>query len=204
MAANETNILNRLYFVAGCMFIFGIAVVVKLLTIQYVNGDKYRKLAEERTIEDRPIPANRGNVYSVNGNLLATSIPKYDIRIDTKTPKDKLWQEQLGPLCDSLSKYSGKSVSYYKENLRKARAKQNRYYLLARDIGYSEYLRLRDFPLLKLGAYKGGLIVEQTTKREHPMGGISMRTIGYERTDEQGNITRAGFHWPLPIFCFIR
>ena len=192
MAANETNILNRLYFVAGCMFIFGIAVVVKLLTIQYVNGDKYRKLAEERTIEDRPIPANRGNVYSVNGNLLATSIPKYDIRIDTKTPKDKLWQEQLGPLCDSLSKYSGKSVSYYKENLRKARAKQNRYYLLARDIGYSEYLRLRDFPLLKLGAYKGGLIVEQTTKREHPMGGISMRTIGYERTDEQGNITRAG------------
>mgnify|MGYP000627809214 FL=1 len=192
MAANETNILNRLYFVAGCMFIFGIAVVVKLLTIQYVNGDKYRKLAEERTIEDRPIPANRGNVYSVNGNLLATSIPKYDIRIDTKTPKDKLWQEQLGPLCDSLSKYSGKSVSYYKENLRKARAKQNRYYLLARDIGYSEYLRLRDFPLLKLGAYKGGLIVEQTTKREHPMGGISMRTIGYERIDEQGNITRAG------------
>jgi len=192
VAANETNILNRLYFVAGCMFIFGIAVVVKLLTIQYVNGDKYRKLAEERTIEDRPIPANRGNVYSVNGNLLATSIPKYDIRIDTKTPKDKLWQEQLGPLCDSLSKYSGKSVSYYKENLRKARAKQNRYYLLARDIGYSEYLRLRDFPLLKLGAYKGGLIVEQTTKREHPMGGISMRTIGYERTDEQGNITRAG------------
>jgi cell division protein FtsI (penicillin-binding protein 3) len=192
VAANETNILNRLYFVAGCMFIFGIAVVVKLLTIQYVNGDKYRKLAEERTIEDRPIPANRGNVYSVNGNLLATSIPKYDIRIDTKTPKDKLWQEQLGPLCDSLSKYSGKSVSYYKENLRKARAKQNRYYLLARDIGYSEYLRLRDFPLLKLGAYKGGLIVEQTTKREHPMGGISMRTIGYERIDEQGNITRAG------------
>ena len=192
MAVNETNILNRLYFVAGCMFIFGIAVVVKLFAIQYVNGDKYRALAEKQTIEDRPIPANRGNVYSVNGNLLATSIPKYDIRIDTKTPKKKVWQEQIGPLCDSLSRYSGKSSSYYRENLRKARAKKNRYYLLARDIGYSDYLRLRDFPLLKLGAFKGGLIVEQTTKREHPMGGISMRTIGYERTDQDGNVTRAG------------
>ncbi|WP_299885522.1 penicillin-binding protein [uncultured Lacinutrix sp.] len=174
------------------MFIFGIAVVVKLLTIQYVNGEKYRDLAEKRTVENKIIPANRGNVYSVNGNLLATSIPKYDIRIDTKTPKKKVWQEQLGPLCDSLSKYSGKSASYYKENLRKARAKENRYYLLARDIGYSDYLRLRDFPMLKLGAFKGGLIVEQTTKREHPMGGISMRTIGYERVDEDGNVTRAG------------
>ncbi|WP_198520132.1 penicillin-binding protein [Lacinutrix sp. Bg11-31] len=174
------------------MFIFGLAVVVKLLLIQYVDGDKYRELADKGTIENKPIPANRGNVYSVNGNLLATSIPKYDIRIDTKTPKKKVWQEQIGPLCDSLSKYSGRSSGYYRENLRKARAKKNRYYLLARDIGYSDYIRLRDFPLLKLGAFKGGLIVEQTTKREHPMGGISMRTIGYERTDEDGNITRAG------------
>ena len=192
MAVNETNILNRLYFVAGCMFIFGIAVVVKLLTIQSVTGDKYRNLAEKRTVENKIIPANRGNVYSVNGNLLATSIPKYDIRIDTKTPKKKIWQENIGPLCDSLSKYSGRSASYYRENLRKARAKQNRYYLLARDIGYSDYLRIRNFPMLKFGAFKGGLIVEQTTKREHPMGGISMRTIGYERTDEDGNVTRAG------------
>jgi len=181
-----------LYFVAGCIFIFGIAVVVKLLTIQYVNGDKYRELAESRIIEDRPIPANRGNVYSVNGNLLATSITKYDILIDTKSPKKKVWQEQIGPLCDSLSIYSGKSSSYYRKKLRKAYAKKNRYYLLARDIGYSDYLRLRNFPLLKLGAYKGGLIVEQTTKREHPMGGIAQRTIGYERTDDKGNVTRPG------------
>jgi len=194
VAVNETNILNRLYFVAGCMFIFGLAVVLKLLSIQYLHGDKYRDLAEKRTIENRDIPASRGNVYSVNGNLLATSIPKYDIRIDTdvKTIKKKLWQDQIGPLCDSLSAYSGKSSSYYRENLRKARAKKNRYYLLARDISYSDYLRLRDFPILKYGAFKGGLIVEQNTKREHPMGGISMRTIGYERTDEDGNVTRAG------------
>ena len=192
MAVNEKNILNRLYFVAGCLFVFGFAVVIKLLTIQYVNGEKYRGLAEKSKSENKIIPANRGNVYSINENLLATSIPKYDIRIDTKTPKKKVWQEQIGPLCDSLSKFSGRSSNYYRENLRKARAKKNRYYLLARDIGYSDYLRLRDFPLLKLGAFKGGLIVEQNTKREHPMGGISMRTIGYERTDEDGNITRAG------------
>ncbi|WP_052158397.1 penicillin-binding protein [Lacinutrix jangbogonensis] len=174
------------------MFIFGLAVVIKLLTIQYVNGDKYRDLAEKRTIENRDIPANRGNVYSVNGNLLATSIPKYDIRIDTKTPREKVWQKQIGPLCDSLSKYRGKPASYYRNRLDKAKANKNRYFLLARDIGYSDYLRVRNFPLLKLGAFKGGLIMEQNTKREHPMGGISMRTIGYERTDENGNVTRAG------------
>ena len=192
MAENETNILNRLYFIAGCMFIFGLAVVFKLLTIQFINGDKYRSLADDRTIKNVIIPANRGNVYSVNGNLLATSIPKYDIRIDAITPSVKTFEKYLKPLSDSLSKYSGKPSSYYQKEIRKARANKNRYYLLARDIGYSDYIRLRNFPMLNLGAYKGGLIVEQNTKREHPMGGISMRTIGYERKDDDGNITRAG------------
>ena len=192
MAVNEKGILNRLYFVAGCMFIFGLAVVFKLLSIQFLQGDKYKAMATERVVKDVIIPANRGNVYSVNGNLLATSIPKYDIRLDALTPSSRTFEKYIEPLCDSLSKYTGKSSSKLEKDIRKARANKNRYYLLARNIGYSEYIRLRGFPLLSLGAFKGGLIVEQTTKREHPMGGIAQRTIGYERTDDQGNITRPG------------
>ncbi|OEK07390.1 penicillin-binding protein [Flavivirga aquatica] len=174
------------------MFIFGIAVVFKLLSIQFLQGDKYRALASERVVEDVVIPANRGNVYSINGNLLATSIPKYDIRLDALTPSNNRFEKYIKPLCDSLSKYSGKSSSQLEKQIRRARAHKNRYFLLARDIGYSDYIRLRNFPLLELGAFKGGLIVEQTTKREHPMGGIAQRTIGYERVDEDGNITRPG------------
>lgn len=192
MAISEKNILNRLYFIAGCMFLFGFLVLFKLVNIQFVQGDKYRAMASERVVKDVTIPANRGNVYSVNGNLLATSIPKYDIRLDAITPSVKTFEANLKPLCDSLSKYSGRPSSYYQKEIRKARANKNRYYLLARNIGYSDYIRLRNFPLLKLGAFKGGLIVEQTTKREHPMGGIAQRTIGYERTDEDGNVTRPG------------
>ena len=51
---------------------------------------------------------------------------------------------------------------------------------------------MRNFPLLNLGAIKGGLIVEQTTRREHPMGEIASRSIGYERFDEDGHVSRAG------------
>lgn len=174
------------------MFIFALAVVFKLLSIQFFQGDKYRSLAETRTIKNVVIPANRGNLYSADGNLLATSIPKYDIRIDAITPSSKTFEAYLKPLCDSLSSFSGKPSSYYQKEIRKARANKNRYYLLARNIGYSDYIRVRNFPLLKLGAFKGGLIVEQTTKREHPMGGIAQRSIGYERFDEDGNVTRAG------------
>lgn len=192
MAVKEKHILNRLYFVAGIMFVFALVVVFKLFTIQVVQGDKYRELAEKRTVKNVTIPANRGNVYASDGSLLATSIPKYDIRIDALTPTQKTFEKYLKPLSDSLSKYSGRSSAYYQRELRKARANKNRYYLLARNINYTDYARLRNFPMLNLGAYRGGLIVEQTTKREHPMGAIAQRSIGYERIDDEGHVTRAG------------
>ncbi|TYA84472.1 penicillin-binding protein [Seonamhaeicola marinus] len=174
------------------MFVFGLAVVFKLFSIQFLQGDKYKALAEKRVVKDVVIPANRGNVYSANGNLLATSITKYDIRLDAVTSSSKNFEKYLKPLSDSLSKFNGKSSSYYQRELTKARVNKNRYFLLAKSIGYSDYIRIRNFPLLKLGAFKGGLIVEQSTKREHPMGGIAQRTIGYERIDEKGNVTRPG------------
>ena len=192
MAVNEKSILNRLYFVAGCMFIFAVLVVVKLVNIQFVHGKQYKDLAEQRTIQNVIIPANRGNVYSVNGNLLATSVPKYDIRFDAVTPSSKNFEKLIKPLSDSLAKFHGKTSSYFEKELRKARANKNRYFLLGRNLGYTNYLRIRNFPLLNMGAFKGGLIVEQTTKREHPMGEIAQRSIGYERFDENSNVTRAG------------
>ncbi|MBT8303534.1 MAG: transpeptidase family protein [Bacteroidia bacterium] len=174
------------------MFVFAIAVVFKLFSIQFIHGDKYRDLAEKRTVKNVVIPANRGNVYAADGSLLATSVPKYDIRFDAVTPSNKNFKAHIASLSDSLSTYFGKPSNHYQNLLGKARANKNRYFLLARNLSYSDYIRFRSFPLLNLGAFKGGLIVEQTTKREHPMGGIAQRTIGHERFDEDGNVTRPG------------
>lgn len=192
MAVNERSILNRLYFISGCMFIFGLAVLFKLFSIQFLQGDKYRALVEKRDIRNVTIPANRGNVYADDGSLLATSIPKYNIAIDAVISPTNKFEEFLKPLCDSLSNYSGKSSSYYEKAIRKARVNKNQYLLLGKNINYTDYTRFRSFPLLKLGAIPGGLIVNQKTKREFPMGSIARRTIGYERIDEEGNLTRPG------------
>ena len=192
MAVNEKNILNRLYFVAGCMFVFGVAVVFKLVSIQFLQGDKYKSLVEKRDVKNVTITANRGNVYADDGSLLATSIPKYNIAIDAVISSSQLFEENIKGLCDSLARFSGKSSGYFEKSIRRARANKNQYMLLAKNLGYSDYVRLRSFPLLKLGAIPGGLIVEQHTKRDFPMGSIARRTIGYEKIDEKGNVTRPG------------
>ncbi len=192
MESTENSIMNKLYFTSGVMFIFAILVVYKLVTIQFVKGAYYRGLAEDRTTKNVRIPANRGNVYSVNGNLLATSVPKYDIRLDLVASSDKNYEALIESLCDSLASFHGTPSAEFKRKLRLARQNKSRYFLLARNLGYSQYLKFREFPLLSLGAFKGGLIVEQSTKRDYPMGAIAQRLIGYERFDDLGNVTRVG------------
>jgi cell division protein FtsI (penicillin-binding protein 3) len=178
--------------VAGCLFIFAVGVIVQLLNIQFVEGEKYKKLAEERTYRNFKIPANRGNLYDSKGNLLATSVPKYDIRFDAVTVSDKNFEENIGGLSAELSKMLGKSASQWAQELRTARVNKHRYLLITRNLGYSEYMRVKQFPMFRLGTYKGGMIVEQRTVREHPMGAVAARTVGYERRDAQGHYVRAG------------
>ncbi len=192
MPITDKKILMRMYVVAGTMFLFAIMVVVKLLDIQFVEGEQYKELAEERIYRNFVIPANRGNLYDANGNLLATSVPKYDIRFDAVTVADKEFEKNLDALSRELSRLLGRPSSYYMKKLRTARANKNRYLLIARGLDYGQYMEMKKFPIFKLGPFRGGFIAEQRTVREHPLGKIAERTVGYERRDENGYYTRVG------------
>ena len=195
MAVEDKNISYRIYLVAFFIFLMAIAITVKLTNIQWVEGEYYRKLAKERTVRTFVIPANKGNIYSADGSLLATSIPNYTIRFDAVAPKEEDFEKNVKPLADELSKLLGKSSSSYQSLLRKARANKNRYTFLAEDLSYTEYAKIKSFPLFNKGANKGGIIVEQQTVREHPIGKIAERTIGYERITPSGKPDGKGIEW---------
>ncbi|WP_310554730.1 penicillin-binding protein [Flavobacterium sp.] len=192
MAIENRNILKRIYLVALFIFIMVVAIGVKLTNIQWVEGNYYRKLAKERSVKNFVIPANRGNVYSSDGSLLATSIPEYTIRFDAVAPNKENFDENIQGLSDSIAVLLNKSAFSVLNDFRKARANKNRYLLVARDLSFTQYMTLKNFPLFNLGANKGGMITEQKTVREHPIGKIAERTIGYERFDSGGNPVQVG------------
>ncbi len=192
MAVEDKQISYRIYLVAFVIFLIAIAITIKLTNIQWVEGDYYRKLAKERTVRTFVIPANKGNIYSSDGSLLATSIPNYTIRFDAVTPKPEDFEKFVKPLSDDLSKLLLKPSSYFQSLFRNARANKNRYTLVAEDLSYTEYAKIKAFPLFEKGSNKGGIIVEQQTVREHPIGIIAERTIGYDRIDQDGMLKRVG------------
>jgi cell division protein FtsI (penicillin-binding protein 3) len=195
MAVEDKNISYRIYLVAFAIFLMAIGIAVKLTNIQWIEGDYYRKLARERTVKNFIIPANKGNIYSADGSLLATSIPNYEIRFDAVAPKSEAFEKNVKSLSDSLSVLLGKPSGTFLNEFRKARANKSRYFLVARNLSYTEYVKIKGFPLFNLGAYKGGIIVEQETVREHPIGKIAERTIGYERKTPDGTPDGKGIEW---------
>jgi cell division protein FtsI (penicillin-binding protein 3) len=195
MAVEDKNISYRIYLVAFCIFIMAMVITFKLSKIQWVEGPRLRELAKKETVKSFIIPANKGNIYSADGSLLATSIPNYNIRFDAVVPKGVVFEKNVKPLSDSLSKLLGKPSSFYQSQLNMARTNKNRYLLVARDLSYTEYIKIKSFPLFNLGANKGGIIVEQETIREHPIGKIAERTIGYERVKPNGELDGKGIEW---------
>ena len=186
MAVEKKQILNKLYLLTGFLFLFAIAIVYKLIEIEHVDGDSYRVQAEQGTVKTFEIAANRGSVYTSDGSLLATSVSRFDVRMDAVTVSDDVFEAGIKDLSQELSEMLGRSASYYENKVRKARVNKNRYLFITKNLSYNEYQRLRKFPIFKLGAYRGGLIIEQRTVREHPIGKIAERAVGYD--DYRGRV----------------
>ena len=186
MAVEKKQILNKLYLLTGFLFLFAMAIVYKLIEIEHIDGDMYRVQAEEGTVKTFEIAANRGSVYTSDGSLLATSVSRFDVRMDAVTISDDAFEAGIKDLSQALSEMLGKSASYYENKIRKARVNKNRYLFITKNLSYNDYQRLRKFPIFKLGTYRGGLIIEQRTVREHPIGKIAERAVGYD--DYRGRV----------------
>ena len=180
MATHKKSILTKFYLVSAFVAFILLAVVFRVFTIQQMEGDRYRELSTELTIKQDTIFANKGNVYAADGNLLATSMSKFTIRMDVLAVDGNVFEENVGALSLELSKMLGKSSNYYQNKLRKAKKRRNRYLLIARNIGYTDYLKMKQFPIFNKGVYRGGFIADHKTVRAHPIGKIAERTIGYD------------------------
>lgn len=180
----KNDILKRVYVVYVFVGIFAIVILAQTINVQYVEGAEWRQKALDLTTSYRKIDAVRGNIYAVDGSLLATSVPIYEIRFDAKTEAltDDIFYNEIDDLSKQLSNlFQDKTPQQYKKELVTARKKGVRYQLIKRNVKYTDLQKLKTFPIFNRGQYKGGLIYTQQNKRVRPFKILAERTIGYER-----------------------
>lgn len=190
----KNDILWRVYLCFICIAVLGIVVLGRVAYIQYAQGDYWRSVGDSLQLKYMPVLAERGSIYSEDGNILSTSVPIFDIYIDfgadgLRAKEGLRFKENLDSLSLSLAGlFKDKSADEYKKQLLKGYEKKERYHSLKKKISFDEYRALRSFPLVRLGRNKSGFIVEPRDKRINPYVLMANRTIGLSRLDSNKNV----------------
>ena len=156
---NNNKFVLKLYGFATVFLLFGLFIGYKLFHIQFVDGDKYRQLAEDKTLKYSTVNPQRWNIYSFDGSLLATSTIMYDVYFDSKTVKKKLFDSEVYNLSKKIAELKSVDQNIVHNSLISARNSGNRYYSIIKNVGKEDVDRVKSFPIFKHGSIKGGLIV---------------------------------------------
>ena len=168
------------------VFAFFIIAQIVYLQITEVTSDEDTKTLKLKNVKIAP---NRGDILAADGRMLASSIPYYEIRMDTRSTgmKSKVFNSKIDSLALGLSiLFRDKSAKVYKKQIMNARKNGDRFYLIKRRVDYNQLKKLKTFPIFRLGQYKGGLIVLQKNVRIKPHASLASRTIGYVRNNNVG------------------
>lgn len=76
---------NKLYIVFGVLCILFVALIFRLMHIEYTSGEKYEKIVlSQQEYDSTIIPYKRGDIVDSKGTVLATSVDVYNVILDSK------------------------------------------------------------------------------------------------------------------------
>jgi cell division protein FtsI (penicillin-binding protein 3) len=163
----------------------------KAFYIQQVQGNYWRSMSDSLHLKIQEVDADRGTIYSMDEEMLSTSIPQFDIYVDfdadgLRENNGELFHKNIDSLSYCLAYlFKDRSNAEYKKILTNGYKSHDRYYLLKRKVSFEEYTQLRRFPLVRLGKNTSGFIAEVRNVRLNPYQLLAYRTIGLDRQNAQ-------------------
>jgi cell division protein FtsI (penicillin-binding protein 3) len=188
--AVRDEIVFRGGIVYFALAVVALAVIVRILIIQFVQHGKWSAMSEKYVFKTAESPANRGDILAYDGRLLASSVPYYTIYMDTRSTgmSDRTWSDGINGLSAGLAQILGeRSAEGWKSVITEARKRGDRYFLIRRRVDYETLQKLRMLPVFREGQYKGGMVTQAESRRILPNSELAARTIGYLNLGDEGN-----------------
>lgn len=196
---DKKKVMPRYVAIAVAMTLVGLAIILRTGYIMIVQKDYWLAVAaSQKQINNVKIEKpTRGNIFSCDGQIMASTIPIYEMHIDFRPDEQKgkprdtavvhkldtLWMENIDSLCAGLAEiFPSRTAMQYKEHLLEGKAKQSRYWPVIKGnprVDYSTYKRVKQLPIFCLSPGKGGFKGDElNTYRSHPFGSLASRTLG--------------------------
>ena len=181
-----------MFFLSILFLALGVIIIVKIVRIQtaYEIDPKVERYFRPVVEKHAEMPV-RGRILATDGRAMAISAPLYDIHMDCTVRKkefedkhdteaEKKWQAKAGELAKALAaEFKDRSATDYENAILAGRAKGSRYLKIKNNVDLSTLNRVKQFPLFRDGANKGGIIVERHEERIYPYDSLARRVIGY-------------------------
>jgi len=185
--------LVRSALVFAIAVIFGGWIWISAAKLQFGN-EEFSAEEMQRNTRKVVVEAVRGNIYANDGSLLATSVPRYELVMDAKVqgcPSDT-FAKYIDSFCLLLAQLQDrpywklrdserKSQQQWKEYLYNLRNRGIHYRVLLKNLGFDQVKEIREWPLVRLGKYKGGIWFIEDSQRMYFLGDLAKRAIGYSR-----------------------
>lgn len=199
----KEKVMPRYFIVAVILTIAGFAVIGKAAYTMTADKDYWDAVAANQiSTADSIKKPNRGNILSCDGQLLAGSIPEYEMFIDFKAgyqrgvpedtawthKRDTLWFQSLDSICMGLHEiFPQQSEEEFRQHLMRGYNEKKRYWKVwPRKVDYATFRAVQQLPFFRLPANKGGFSGTAFPARRHPFGSLAERTIGSRDTARYG------------------
>ena len=193
----SNNIKRRAVLVSLVFFGVAFATIFKAGYTQLFESEKWQT-DKYKITREVSVNAPRGNIYSDDLSLIATSMPEYELRWDSKVIDEKLFNDSVSRLSYLLSQlFNDKSQSEYESFLRNSKSENKRYVLIKRKVNYNTLKKVKQFPIFRLNTLKGGFISVQKNRRQKPFQDLADRTIGYDRIESKSVGIEGAFNLEL-------
>jgi cell division protein FtsI (penicillin-binding protein 3) len=177
-------IILRAYLIFGMVLVFGFSVLFTAAKLQLGADKEFSEEMLQKNTRTIDVKAIRGNIYAADGSLLATSVPRYNMVFDAMA--DGLTKDTFRKYIDSLallmaSEFKEKTQAEWKYYFSGLRSRKSRYAMVVKNQGYDVVKKMKTWPLIRKGKFKGGFWFDEQGKRLYFMGDLAKRTIGYSK-----------------------
>ena len=183
---DRKKVIKRYKVVAYAMLAFALLVLIKVVYISTVEREYWLEVASRLTRDSVDVKPVRGNILSCDGRLMASSLPEFRMFMDFKAggdeneQRDSLWEASVDSICMGLHDiFPTKTAAEFKKHLEEGRAKGSRHWPVWRKrVSYNTFSEVKQLPVFRLSANKGGFHYEKFNARQRPFGSLAKRTIG--------------------------
>ena len=181
---DSKKVMPRYSFLAILMTLVAITAVGKTLYIMTAKRAFWEEVADRVKVDSLKTLPIRGNILSCDGQLMASSLPQYNIFMDfvalREAKKDTLFEQKLDSICMGLNAiFPDRSAEEFKKHLMEGFEKNKRHWpVWNRRINYSTFSEVKSLPVFNLSKNQSGFHWDEHNARKLAYGSLAGRTIG--------------------------